>query len=82
MVHKWIKKQVEIALKDYLDRLPDEKIASIAAKVMGAQGLTESNYKKLVETASGQKTVTIYFTGGDTAVITNSAPAEKSGPGW
>ena len=82
MVYKFIQKQVEKAITAYLDRLPDDKIASIACKVMGAQGLTENNYKKLVETASGERYVTIYFGNGDYAVISNRSVNTNRGPGW
>lgn len=82
MLYKFIQKRVEKAITAYIDKLPDEKIASIAAKVMGAQGLTESNYKKLIETASGEKIVTIYFGNGDRAVISNRVESSNRGPGW
>lgn len=82
MVYKFIQKQIEKAIIAYIDQLPDEKIVSIACKAMGAQGLTEQNYKKLVETASGDKCVTIYFGTGDYAVISNRLPNTNRGPGW
>jgi len=82
MVYKWIQKQVEKAVKEYLDRLPDSIIIPAVAKVMNSQGLTEGNYKKLVETATGEKTVTIYFGNGDFAVISNGKRQDKGGPGW
>jgi len=82
MVYKWIQKQVKKAVEDYISRLPDEKLAIVAAKILTAQGLTEDVYRKLIETAKGERTVTIYFTGGDVAVISNSPGVSKGGPGW
>lgn len=82
MVYKWIQKAVEKAVKDYFDRLPDDKIVSAAAKVIGAQGLTEGIYKKLIETASGDRTVSIYFGDGAYAVISSTAPTKSGGIGW
>lgn len=82
MVYKWIQKHVERAIKDYFDRLPDEKLVSVAAKVMGAHGLTEGVYKKLIETAKDDKIVTIYFGNGDHAVISNRVTTHAGGPGW
>ncbi len=82
MGYKWIQKVVEKAVKDYFDRLPDEKIVSAATKIIGAQGLTEGTYKKLIESASGDRAVSIYFGDGAYAVISSSTPAEKGGVGW
>ena len=82
MVYKWIQKQVKKAVEDYLSRLPDAQIVAIASKIMGAQGLTDETYRKLITSCTGEKTVTIYFTGGDVAVISNTAPTAKGGPGW
>ena len=82
MLYKWIQKAVNKAVDDYLSRLPDEKIVSVATKIIGAQGLTEQTYKKLVESASGERIVTIYFGNGDYATISNKQNNSNRGPGW
>lgn len=82
MVYKWIQEAVEKAVKDYFDRLPDEKIVSAAAKVLGAEGLTEGVYRKLIESATGDRTATIYFGDGSYAVISSTAPTQSGGIGW
>lgn len=82
MVYKWIQKAVEKAVKDYFDRLSDEKIVAAAAKVLGAEGLTEGVYRKLIESASGDRTATIYFGDGSYAVISSTEPIKAGGPGW
>lgn len=82
MVYKIIQRMVDKAVKDYFDRLPDDKIVTAATKILGAQGLTESNYKKLVESASGERTVSIYFGDGAYAVISSGTPSKKEGIGW
>ena len=82
MVYKWIQKQVKRAVEDYISRLPDAQIVAMGSKIIGAAGLTEETYRKLIETAKGEKTVTIYFTGGDVAVISNTSGVTKGGPGW
>jgi hypothetical protein len=83
MLYKWIQKAVNKAVSEYLSRLPDEIIVSVASKIIGAQGLTEQNYKKLIESASGERVITIYFGNGDYATISNNKnTAKQGGPGW
>ena len=82
MLYKCIQKMVNGAVKSYLDRLPDEIIVQVASKVMGAEGLTESNYRKIVENCAGDKTATIYFGNGDHVVISSTREARVGGPGW
>lgn len=82
MVHKWIQKVIAKQVEDYLSRLPDDKLQVVATRVISAQGLTEGVYRKLVESAKGDTTVTIYFPDGARAIISNTAPVKIGGPGW
>lgn len=79
---KWLDARIKKAVADYLDRLPDERVSVVVARVLGAQGLTESNVKRLIDAASGDRCIEIHFGNGDMAVISNRAPAQRSGPGW
>lgn len=73
---------IKAAVADYLDRLPDDTLVRLAPRIMGAAGLTETQYKRLVETAKGDVVVKIYFANGDMATISQRGAAERSGPGW
>lgn len=76
------KAHIKAAVADYLDRLPDETLVRLAPRIMGAAGLTETQYKRLVETAKGDVVVEIYFANGDRATISQRGVAGRTGPGW
>ncbi len=82
MLYKWIQKVIAKQVENYLSRLPEATLVAVASKVISAQGLTEGVYRQLVETAKGDKSVTIYFPDGAFATISNRAPMATGGPGW
>lgn len=73
---------VQEAVAEYLAALPDEKAAALMARIMGAQGLTEANVRRMVETVRGDRTIEIHFGNGDVAIISNRPWSQKAGPGW
>lgn len=74
--------QVQEAVADYLAGLPDEKAASLIARIIGAQGLTEATVRRMVESVKGERVIEIHFGNGDTAIISNRPWSQKAGPGW
>jgi len=79
---KWLESRIKKEVSDYLDRLPDERVPTVISRILGAQGLTETNVKRLIDAASGDRCIEIHFGNGDMAVISNRAPAQRTGPGW
>ena len=77
-----LKKLVESAVKRYFESLPDAKKTEIAVKIVSAVGLTDGFVKKMIDSASGDRVVTIYFSGGDMATISSGKAADNRGPGW
>ena len=69
---------IDEAVKKYLSGMPDKDIA----RVIGALGLTEEIYKRVVEAAAGERHVYIYFADGAHVEITNQAKDEKVAVGW
>lgn len=77
-----IQKMIDKSVRAYFDTLPDDKVVQIGSRIMSAEGLTDNVYKKMVESASGDRVVTIYFNGGDMAIISNKQSQQTRGPGW
>lgn len=77
-----LQSHIKAAVADYLDRLPDETLVRLAPRIMGAAGLTETQYKRLVESVKGDVVVEIHFANGDTATISQRGVAGRTGPGW
>jgi hypothetical protein len=69
-------------VSDYLDKLPDDKAIRTISRILGAEGLTNSQVKRFIDAASGERFIELYFGNGDRAVITNRKNADKAGPGW
>ena len=69
-------------VREYLDTLPLEKAIPIMARIIGAEGLTNTQIKRFIDSAAGDRFIEIYFGNGDRAVITNRRNADKAGPGW
>ena len=85
MVEKYRQRRIDAvkqAVNDYLSSLPDEILVPAVAKLLGAEGLTEQNFKRLIETANGDKIVTVYFGDGNMFTISSRNIAENRGPGW
>jgi len=82
MVYKWIRKVIAREVENYLSRLPDDKITTVAARVMSAQGLTESAYAKLIDATDKDKVVTLYFADGSRAIISSNEQTIARGPKW
>jgi len=76
------KDQINAAVADYLDRLPDDALVRIGSRIAGAAGLTDVQFKRMVEAASGDRVIDIHFGNGDMAIISNRSQVGKSGPGW
>lgn len=77
-----LQKYIDKAVSKYLDNLPAEQVNVAVARIVGAQGLTETNIKRLIDAATGDRCVEIHFGNGDVAVISNRVPTQRSGPGW
>lgn len=82
MAPKWIQALIRAAVADYLDRLPDEVFMRLGTRIMGAEGLTDAQVKRMIDSASGERVIEIHFNNGDMAVISNRQTARKEGPGW
>lgn len=82
MLHKVLEKIVKAAVKEYLDQLSDVQFTRLVPKILGAQVLTEAQYKRLVDSATGDKFVEIYFADGTHATISNRELSNTRGPGW
>lgn len=77
-----LKRWVQEATKRYIDSLPDEKIIQLGNKVLGAKGLTDQVFQRMVNAVQGDIEIRIYFAGGDTATISNRHETTQKGPGW
>lgn len=77
-----IQKMIDKSVRAYFAALPDDKIVQIGSRIMSAEGLTDNVYRKIVESASGDRVVTIYFNGGDMAIISNSQQQQTRGVAW
>ena len=77
-----LQKYIDKAVASYLDNLPPEQVNVAVARIVGAQGLTETNIKRLIDSATGDRCIEIHFGNGDVAVISNRVPTQRSGPGW
>lgn len=76
------KEQINAAVADYLDRLPDDALVRIGSRIVGAAGLTDVQFKRMIDAISGERVVEIHFGNGDMAIISNRSQVGKSGPGW
>ena len=77
-----LQKYIDKAVSKYFDNLPIDQANAIVSRIVGAQGLTETNIKRLIDAASGDRCIEIHYGNGDYAVISNRIPAQRSGPGW
>ena len=77
-----LRKMIDQSVKRYLDTLPEEKLIKIAERIAGAEELTKDSIKKMIEAASGDRVITIYFKGGDWATISNRSETARKGAGW
>jgi len=69
-------------VSDYLDKLPEDKAIRTMSRILGAEGLTNTQIKRFIDAAAGDRFIEIYFGNGDRAVITNRKGGERTGPGW
>lgn len=77
-----LRKMIDQSVKKYLESLSDEKLAAIGSKILSAQGLTDQSIKSMVESVKGDRVITIYFAGGDRAIISNRSEIPVKGLGW
>ena len=78
MVKSIIRRVIDDSVKTYLSRLPDKEIA----RIIGALGLTDEIYKRLVESATGERHVEIYFNDGAYVHISNRKDDRRQVVGW
>jgi hypothetical protein len=73
---------VDKSVREYLDRMPEESAYKAMTKIIGAQGLTDASIKRMIDSATGDRFVEIFFVDGSRAVISSREPTQTRGPGW
>lgn len=78
LLRSMIERETHKIVSEYLEKAP---IASVN-RIVCALDLTDKAIKRMIDEAKGDKVIEIVFKSGDTAIIRNSNPVTRGGPGW
>ena len=73
-----IERETRVIVSEYLDTAP---VASVN-RIVCALDLTDKVIRRMIDEAKGDRIIEIVFKSGDTAIIRNSNPVTRGGPGW
>lgn len=77
-----LQKMVAEAVSSYFRKMVDQDLIRLAPKILGAEGLSEEQYKKFVQTVKNDVVVEIFFPDGAMVVMSSKGSKGKAGPGW